>query len=218
MTTPITQTTTQTTPTATKPAAAISSDFETFLKMLTVQMRNQDPLNPVEGADYAVQLATFSGVEQQVQTNDLLKSLTSSLSTDGLASLAGWIGKEVPAATPTHFDGSPQTLVIERPDKATDLMIEVRDSGGRIVERINVPEHSKTVQWLGATPAGAPMPTGTYSFQTIALADGSPLSQKATPVYQRVTEVGTGPNGGQLTLASGESVAVTRVTALREAR
>jgi flagellar basal-body rod modification protein FlgD len=52
--------------------AKISSDFETFLKMLTVQMQNQDPLNPVDSSDYATQLATFSGVEQQVQTNDLL--------------------------------------------------------------------------------------------------------------------------------------------------
>ena len=51
----------------TKPV--LSSDFETFLKMLTVQLENQDPLNPVDSADYAVQLATFSGVEQQVQTN-----------------------------------------------------------------------------------------------------------------------------------------------------
>jgi len=47
----------------------ISSDFETFLRMLTVQMQNQDPLNPVDSSDYAVQLATFSSVEQQVQTN-----------------------------------------------------------------------------------------------------------------------------------------------------
>ncbi len=41
----------------------ISADFETFLKMLTVQMQNQDPLNPVDSSDYATQLATFSGVE-----------------------------------------------------------------------------------------------------------------------------------------------------------
>ena len=50
--------------------SALSSDFETFLKMLTVQMENQDPLNPVDSADFAVQLATFSSVEQQVLTND----------------------------------------------------------------------------------------------------------------------------------------------------
>ena len=51
----------------------ISSDFETFLRMLTVQMQNQDPLNPIQSSDFAVQLATFSGVEQQVRTNDLLE-------------------------------------------------------------------------------------------------------------------------------------------------
>ena len=44
----------------------ISSDFDTFLKMLTAQMQNQDPMKPIDSADYAVQLATFSGVEQQV--------------------------------------------------------------------------------------------------------------------------------------------------------
>ena len=50
------------------PAASFSGgDFQTFLKMLTTQIKNQDPLNPMEGSDFAVQLATFSGVEQQVQ-------------------------------------------------------------------------------------------------------------------------------------------------------
>ena len=70
------QATTGNTAAAGSSAKAISSDFETFLKMLTVQMQNQDPLNPVDSSDYAVQLATFSGVEQQAQTNDLLKGLT----------------------------------------------------------------------------------------------------------------------------------------------
>ena len=51
-------------PAAPAPSRAISSDFDTFLRMLTVQMRNQDPLDPIDSADYAVQLATFSGVEQ----------------------------------------------------------------------------------------------------------------------------------------------------------
>jgi flagellar basal-body rod modification protein FlgD len=52
--------------TQTKTASSgLSSDFETFLKMLTTQLKNQDPMNPVDSADYAVQLATFSSVEQQ---------------------------------------------------------------------------------------------------------------------------------------------------------
>lgn len=55
-------------------SASLSSDFEVFLQMLTAQMKYQDPLNPVDSTDYATQLATFSGVEQAVLTNDLLKN------------------------------------------------------------------------------------------------------------------------------------------------
>ena len=57
---------TNTAPTQTKSSGFSGGDFETFLKMLTTQIRNQDPLNPMEGSEFAVQLATFSGVEQQV--------------------------------------------------------------------------------------------------------------------------------------------------------
>jgi len=78
----------------------ISSDFETFLKMLTVQLENQDPLNPVDSADYAVQLATFSGVEQQVQTNDLLKQLATQLGTGSIAQMASWVGMEARTTAP----------------------------------------------------------------------------------------------------------------------
>ena len=72
--------TTPATASSAAPAAAkprITSDFDTFLQMLTAQMKNQDPLNPIESADFATQLATFSSVEQAVLTNDLLRGLMS---------------------------------------------------------------------------------------------------------------------------------------------
>ncbi|WP_367648781.1 flagellar hook capping FlgD N-terminal domain-containing protein [Ruegeria arenilitoris] len=57
----------------------LASDFVTFLKMLTIQARNQDPLKPLDASEYASQLAQFSMVEQQVQTNDLLSTLGQAL-------------------------------------------------------------------------------------------------------------------------------------------
>ena len=72
----------------------ISSDFQTFLRMMTAQMQNQDPLNPMEASDFAVQLATFSGVEQQVRSNDLLAGLSDQMSLMGVSQLAGWVGME----------------------------------------------------------------------------------------------------------------------------
>jgi len=88
----------------------ISSDFETFLRMLTVQMQNQDPLNPVDSSDYAVQLATFSSVEQQVHTNDLLRALQGQMGTGGIAQMADWIGKEARTAAAVAVNGAPVTL------------------------------------------------------------------------------------------------------------
>jgi flagellar basal-body rod modification protein FlgD len=84
--------------------AVLSSDFETFLKMLTTQMESQDPLNPMDSAEFATQLATFSSVEQQVMTNDLLTGLNDQIGALGMAQLSGWIGMEARAEMPVAYD------------------------------------------------------------------------------------------------------------------
>ena len=62
--------------------------------MLTAQLENQDPLNPLESQDFAVQLATFSNVEQQTKTNSLLEDVKSGLQASGLGDMSGWLGRE----------------------------------------------------------------------------------------------------------------------------
>ena len=111
-------------------SATISSDFETFLKMLTAQMENQDPLNPLDSQDFATQLATFSGVEQQVKTNDLLKALSTNLGVSGLSDMAGWIGREARIAAPAPFDGSPIEVLPDPPISA-DSAIQPASSATR---------------------------------------------------------------------------------------
>ncbi len=91
---PVAATTPTTQSGAPSQGALLSSDFQTFLKMLTTQARNQDPLNPMDSSDYAQQLATFSGVEQQVRTNTLLESLAAQLGGGGLTQYASWVGME----------------------------------------------------------------------------------------------------------------------------
>ena len=99
--------------------SVISSDFETFLRLLTTQLENQDPLNPLDSSEFAVQLATFSSVEQQVKTNDLLRDLASGFGASGLTQLAGWVGMEARVNAPAAFDGTPITLAPEI-DPASD--------------------------------------------------------------------------------------------------
>jgi flagellar basal-body rod modification protein FlgD len=119
-------------PPSTGQATKISSDFNTFLRMLTVQMQNQDPLNPIESSDYAVQLATFSGVEQAVRTNQLLTDMQSRLQQFGMAEMAGWIGKEARSNAPVYFDGNPVTLSPNPAQGATRAVIAVKDAQGNL--------------------------------------------------------------------------------------
>ncbi|RZJ39312.1 MAG: flagellar hook capping protein, partial [Brevundimonas sp.] len=78
--------------------ATLASNFETFLTLLTTQLRNQDPLSPVDSNEFTAQLTQMAGVEQQLLTNDLLTSLLAAQSAGGLDNASNYIGKEVTAA------------------------------------------------------------------------------------------------------------------------
>lgn len=212
-------TTTTTTSDATSGSSAktkaLSGDFDSFLKMLTVQMKNQDPLNPIESADFAVQLATFSGVEQQAKTNKLLTDLATQLTGTGLASIADWIGREVPAAGPANFSGTPLTLVPETAEGATNTMLEVRTEGGQLVQSMQIPAGNDPLQWAGVGSSGDPLTPGRYIFETVSYKNGEELSRKATPVYRTVTEVRSGAGGAELVLDGGLKISPDAVTSLR---
>lgn len=194
----------------------ISSDFDTFLRMLTVQMQNQDPLNPVDSADYAVQLATFSGVEQQVRTNDLLLGLQSQFQQTSLADLGSWIGKDVRSAAPVLYDGTPVSLSLQPVPGADSAVLVVRDATGNVVSREAVPVSGGPYQWLGADATGSPVPAGLYSLSLESLRGETRLSTTPLEHYARVVEARLTPDGTRLVLASGAEIAVDAVTALRQ--
>lgn len=194
----------------------ISSDFDTFLRMLTVQMQNQDPLNPIDSADYAVQLATFSGVEQQVRTNQLLADLQGSFQQTGLAEMASWIGQEARSNAPIRFDGAPVTMTVAPTTGADRAVLVIRDARGTLVSREDVPARAGQVQWLGADAQGNMLPPGTYSFALESLQGETVLNTKPVEHYARVVEVRTTPQGPSLVLTGGVEVAASAVTALRQ--
>jgi flagellar basal-body rod modification protein FlgD len=150
----------QTANAATSKNGLIDSDFETFLKMLTTQLKNQDPLDPIDNSDYAVQLATFSGVEQQVKTNDLLTALGSQFGVVGMSQLAGWVGKQARAEMPVQFDGLPVSLAVTPDARADAAQLVVTDSTGKVVARDQVPPGKNAFDWAGTDPQGAPLPSG----------------------------------------------------------
>ena len=189
---------------AAAPARQDGSDFETFLKMLTAQMRNQDPLNPVENTDFAVQLATFSTVEQAVRTNDLLERLLGQ-GGGALGDPAGWLGLEAPVEGPAAFSGAPLALAL--PEGAEGLV--VRDAAGQVAARSAVPPSGGTLEWA------SDLPPGEYTFWTEHAAEGAAPEERPVPVFRRVVEVVAGPDGAEIVTADGLRWPASRVEALR---
>lgn len=193
----------------------VTSDFETFLRMLTVQMENQDPLNPVKSEDFAVQLATFSGVEQQLRTNELLERQASGQGPAGLADLAQWVGLEARAPMPAAFDGTPLTLHPEPPANADRAELVVTDPAGEEVQRISVPAASEPLQWAGVGADGMPLPDGRYSFALESRAGGAPLETRPVALYATVAEVRRDGEGVMLRMSDGTEIPASEVTGLR---
>lgn len=194
---------------------SISSDFETFLKMLTVQMQNQDPLNPVDSEDFATQLATFSSVEQAVLSNDLLSQIVSNSSSNGLKDLAGWVGMDVLSTAPTVFDGTPVSL---RPDihpNADRVSLTVMDENGDVIQRLDIDPQEQVVKWSGVNDDGTGVRHGIYSFEVHSFVGDELLLKRISPAYGRVEEARLHAGEVLLRLADGSEISSRLVTGLR---
>ena len=196
-------------------SAFANSDFETFLRMLTVQMQNQDPLNPIDSADYAVQLATFSGVEQAVRTNQLLESMQSQFGLLGMAQLAGWVGQEARAAAAVFVDGTPVTLSPDPAAAADRAVLVVSDDQGRVLSREDLPVSAAPYEWTGTDATGTALPQGIYTLTLESYFSDVMLESRPVEYYAQILEARGGVNGTRLVLRGGIEVPAESVTALR---
>lgn len=195
----------------------LNSDFETFLKMLTTQMRNQDPLNPVESSDFAVQLATFSTVEQQVRTNDLLTDLGARITTLGLGQLSGWIGLEARAHVPVAFHGQPVRVTATVDPIADAAQLVVTDAQGSVVQTLPIPPVSGPVEWTGRDETGRRLPEGRYQISAQSFAAGAIIGREEIEVEGRITEARLEAGETVVVMANGEVVPARLILGLRPA-
>lgn len=200
---------------ATEQGRAEPSDYDTFLRMLTVQMQNQDPLNPIDSADYAVQLATFSGVEQQTKMNQTLETILQRMDMQGMGEIAGWVDREVKSAAPMAYPGVPTDLDLPGDARADRAVLTVSDAQGKLLAREEVPPGGGAYRWQGKDITGGTLPRGTYALAVEHYAGEETLGTTALQGWQRVAEVAIGTNGLMLRLESGAEVATSAVTALR---
>ncbi len=211
----VTQSTAQPPTAAKSRASALTSDFETFLLMLTAQARNQDPLEPLDSSEYASQLAQFLMVEQQVQTNDLLTSLAMAMTGANPEQLANWVGMDVRSASALQFDGQPVTLFVEPEPAADQTLLVIQNAEGAVLQRKTLPVTETELDWAGVEPSGNPLPSGSYSATLESYKSGELISRKLASAYTRVVEAQVAEGTVLLILESGAAVPAGDVTGIR---
>ncbi len=195
--------------------AGPAGDFETFLTLLTTQLKNQDPLKPMESTEFVAQLASFSAVEQQVRTNDRLDQIYQALAGGGADGLAQWIGKEVRAPGNGSFAGTPMEVEVTPNAEADKAWLVVRNDFDQVVSRKEIDPAASTVTWDGTDDMGSMAPEGSYGFAVESFAGDALLGTEAGRVFSRVSEVRLNDGDPVLVLEGGAEVPVDEITGLR---
>lgn len=206
-------TTTTPTPRNNSAAATAASDFQSFLQLLTAQLRNQDPLSPLDSTQFVEQLASFSSVEQQIETNSLLKELTAGMTQSGLEAATAWIGKEVqtPAET-ARYAGEPLSFAL--PSGASGEVV-VRNASNEVIYREAIESGATGFIWDGKKTDGTGVPHGDYKVKIEKTSDNGAVKTTPVEIVARVTEARLVDGAVRLVLDNGSAVDPASVTAVR---
>jgi flagellar basal-body rod modification protein FlgD len=170
----------------------LSSNFDTFLTLLTTQLKNQDPLSPMDSNQFTQQLVQFSQVEQQINSNQNLESLISLTKANSVTNSVSYLGKTLTLTdgTAALMNGQANWAYSLNGDAAT-TRLTVSDAKGKIVfagtGETTAGIHS--FSWNGQDNAGNALPPGAYTLTVTS--QGSDGGSVATSVASqgKVSEV-----------------------------
>ena len=189
-------------PTSTLAASGLSEDFDTFLQLLTAQIRNQDPLAPLDSTQFVEQLATFSSLEQQVETNNTLTSIASMIGDLHAALATEWLGQEV-AVTSKHvaYDGGEVEFEISPSYSYDEAVLTVSNSNNQIVWQEALDASKERHSWNGSVQdpslSGG---NGVYQFQVDLFSQGQLVARTDPEIVSKITTLAN--DNGQLKLGT----------------
>lgn len=202
--------------TTTTSESALTSDFETFLKMLTTQAKYQDPLEPIDSSEYAAQLAQFSMVEQQVLTNENLAIVQAQVATTNMELLSGMIGLEARSFAGAYYDGSPITVTPNPAAASDEVFLVVYNENGTEVDRRQLPVSADPVDWDGLDSNGDSLPEGHYTFNVESWEDDEKILDEAVGTYSEIQEAQAINGQTVIVLKGGTAIATGAITGLRK--
>lgn len=199
----------------------LSDDFDNFMRLLTTQLQNQDPTEPLDTNQFTQQLATLSSVEQAVATNKNLEKLINMTQNQQVTNAVGFIGKAVETQGQEAFlDQGKAKLSYDVPAGAAKVTIAVFSQSGKPIYTSETPLTAgrQTFHWDGTNSfTGEKLPDGLYAFGVVARdAKGAELDSK-TYTIGNVTGVSLGDEDMELTINNAFTVPLSDVTTVYEA-
>ena len=185
--------------------AAIAQNFDAFLLLLTTQLKNQSPLDPLDTNQFTQQLVQFASVEQQLKSNDTLNALLTSARGSAASTAASFVGMQVTAdGTTSRLSGGKAEWSIN-PARNAQVALTVKDAQGNVVaaQTVAMSGGAQRFAWNGITSTGTKAPDGDY---TISVSARDPAGQGVsvkTEVSGQVDSVDM--SGGTTVLVVGSS-------------
>ena len=200
-------------------ASNLSTGYQTFLTLLTTQLKNQDPTSPLDTNQFTQQLVQMTGVQQQLLSNQLLQQLVSqSGGSGGAAGAVGLIGKTVTASQDTAtLTGGKVAWSYDLDKAASAATLTVKNAAGSIVWSGSAPDLSAgdhAFNWNGQDSAGRQLGDGGAYTLSIAASDASGAAITATPQITGVVGAVQTANGQTVVQIGGATAPVSSITSV----
>ncbi len=202
---------------STAPASTVSAGGDgqdRFLKLLVAQLKNQDPLNPMDNAQITSQMAQISTVSGIDKLNTTLQTLAASFNAGQSLQATSMIGHSVLATgNVIGFEGGSAVGGLELAAAADAVTVSIRDASGQLLRRVDLGAQDSGVlsfRWDGTTDTGASVAAGSYSFAVAAIQGGKTV-EATTLSAGLVAGVTTGKSGITLNVNGIGTVALSDV-------
>nr|WP_298689730.1 flagellar hook assembly protein FlgD [uncultured Dongia sp.] len=203
-------TSTSTATTSTDSTETLFDNYEAFLSLLTTQLQNQDPLDPMDTAEFTNQLVQYADVEQSIKTNDTLESILGLTSWNTNTLALSYVGKTVEYASDysSLTDGA-ATWNYDLDESADSVVLTVKDQNGGTVYtgtgETDAGSHEFT--WDGTDSDGNVLEDGTYSLSVTAVDSGGAEITVDITSIGKITSVDT--SGDDIELYVGDIALTT---------
>ncbi|RZM26551.1 MAG: flagellar hook assembly protein FlgD [Sphingomonas sp.] len=205
------------------PATAKSSGASTlgqndFLKLMTAQMKNQDPFSPVDNTQMVAQMAQFSSLAGISEMSSTLKSISDKLGGTTTADAVSYIGKTVLTAGNTAYPRSSGGIsgAVEMSAAASDVRVTISDTNGAVLKSMSLGKQGQgttSFDWDGKTESGEAAGPGPYTVSVAAQNNGATVGATGL-VWAPVESVSTASGAATLTLPGIGQIPVTAVRSI----